>query len=450
MNHRITVAGREFSLLSMTWPVFIELLLQMLVGSIDQVMLSQYNETAVAAVGNANQIMTTLILAFNVISLAATIMLSQFLGAREPEKAEQIYTLAVALNLIISLVLTFLLLVGGDWLLRVMKVPSEAFAEAKSYLMITTLSLPCQAMMLTFSAFLRAHAKMFVIMCSTGLINIINILGNTAFIYGLGPIPRMGAAGAALSTSICRTFGMIFMILAFYRSIPDVHIRLRSFRHISKNLFKRFISIGLPSGGENLSYNLSQSVSLIFVNIMGTYAVTTRMYTMIFAQVCYMLINAVSQAASIIIGYCVGAKEYDTADKENRHVLKVFTPVTIGISILIAIFSPKLFGLFSSDPQVIALGQQVFWVEVALELGRSLNIVLVRNLQAVGDVAFPVIIGILSQWIIGVGLAYVLGISLNMGLVGIWLAYAIDEILRGIIFIFRWKKGGWKKLRMVD
>ena len=68
MSRKITIAGHEFSLLAMTWPVFIELLLQMLVGNIDQIMLSRYNATAVAAVGNANQIMTTLILTFNVIS----------------------------------------------------------------------------------------------------------------------------------------------------------------------------------------------------------------------------------------------------------------------------------------------------------------------------------------------------------------------------------------------
>ena len=79
MNNRITVAGRQFSLFQMAWPVFIELLLQMLVGSIDQIMLSQYNSTAVAAVGNANQIMTTLILSFNVICLA--FMLDEVLRA---------------------------------------------------------------------------------------------------------------------------------------------------------------------------------------------------------------------------------------------------------------------------------------------------------------------------------------------------------------------------------
>lgn len=433
----------------MTWPVFIELLLQMLVGNIDQIMLSRYNATAVAAVGNANQIMTTLILTFNVISLAATIMLSQYLGAREYDKVEQIYTLAVCLNLAVSLVITTGLLLGADGLFSLMQVPMEARPEAKSYLLITALSLPCQALMLTFSAFLRAHAKMLVIMLSTGIINLINIVGNTAFIYGLGPMPQLGAAGAAISTSICRTVGMLMMIFAFFHTVQNARVSLKVLRPFPTGLLKRFLGIGLPAGGEGLSYNLSQSTSLVFVNLMGTFAVTTRMYCVMFAQVCYMLISALSQAVAIVVGYCVGAKDFDQADRQNWKVLKTFTPITLIIAAVLAVFSQPLLSLFSSDPQVIALGQKVMIVEVILELGRCFNIVMVRNLQAVGDVHFPVLVGIASQWIVGVGVAWLLGIHFGLGLVGVWMAFALDENLRAVIFVIRWKRGGWRHIKTV-
>ena len=449
MSRKITIAGQEFSLLAMTWPVFIELLLQMLVGNIDQIMLSRYNATAVAAVGNANQIMTTLILTFNVISLAATIMLSQYLGAREYGKVEQIYTLAVCLNLAVSLMITGGLLLGADGLFSLMQVPMEARAEARSYLLITALSLPCQALMLTFSAFLRAHAKMLVIMLSTGIINLINIVGNTAFIYGLGPMPQLGAAGAAISTSICRTVGMLMMIFAFFHTVQNARVSLKALRPFPTELLKRFLGIGLPAGGEGLSYNLSQSTSLVFVNLMGTFAVTTRMYCVMFAQVCYMLISAVSQAVAIVVGYCVGARDFDQANRQNWKVLKTFTPITLIIAAVLAVFSRPLLGLFSSDPQVIALGQKVMIVEVILELGRCFNIVMVRNLQAVGDVRFPVLVGIASQWIVGVGVAWLLGIHFGLGLVGVWMAFALDENLRAVIFVIRWKQGGWRNIKTV-
>ncbi len=96
-----------------------------------------------------------------------------------------------------------------------------------------------------------------------------------------------------------------------------------------------------------------------------------------------------------------------------------------------------------------SLGQRVLWVDVLLEIGRCFNIVLVRDLQAVGDVSFPVVIGICSQWIIGVGVAYLLGISWGLGLVGVWIAFMLDENLRAVIFVVRWKKGRWRSLKTV-
>lgn len=439
----------QFSLFRMTWPVFIELLLQMLVGNIDQVMLSRYNDTAVAAVGNANQIMNTLILTFSVISLAATILLSQYLGAQQEQKVRQIYALAAGLNLALSLVIALGLFVGADGLFALMRVPAEAVAEARSYLLIAAVSLPCQALMLTFSAFLRAHARMLVIMCSTGVINLVNILGNTAFIYGLGPLPQMGAAGAALSTSLCRTAGMAMVLLAFLKTVPGATLDPRVLRPFPTDLLRRLLGIGLPAGGEGLSYNLSQSTSLVFVNIIGTYAVTTRMYLNMFAQVCYMLVNAVSQAAAILIGYCIGAKDYDRADRENWRVLRLFAPITVGIALVLALLARPLLGLFTTDARVIDLGCRVMWIEVVLEIGRTFNIVLVRDLQAVGDVKFPVGLGILSQWIVGVGVAWLLGIRLGWGLAGIWAAFALDENLRAILFVIRWKAGGWRNIKTV-
>ena len=152
---------------------------------------------------------------------------------------------------------------------------------------------------------------------------------------------------------------------------------------------------------------------------------------------------------AIVVGYCVGAKDFDQADRQNWKVLKTFTPITLIIAAVLAVFSQPLLSLFSSDPQVIALGQKVMIVEVILELGRCFNIVMVRNLQAVGDVRFPVLVGIASQWIVGVGVAWLLGIHFGLGLVGVWMAFALDENLRAVIFVIRWKRGGWRHIKTV-
>lgn len=437
------------SLMKLSWPIFIELILQLLVGNMDQVQLSHFNETAVAAVGNANTIITVVLLTFNVISLAAMILVSQYRGANDLASTNQIYTLSLLVNGLLSLFLAVVLLVFAEGLFSLMQVPQELMAEACTYLRITAAALPFQAIMLTFSAFLRAGAHMKVIMLITGFINVCNIAGNAVLINGIGPLPRLGAAGAALSSSIFRVVGMVLMGWMFFRYTQQARVGISLLRPFPKGLLRRLLQIGLPSGGESLSYNLSQTSCLVFVNMMGTYVVTTRMYAVMFANCIYMLISAASQAGQIVVGYLVGARDLDGANECNKRSLKLFCPITVGIAAVLWVIATPLYGIFSSDERVIALGAQIMAVEVFLEVGRSFNIVLVRNLQAVGDVKFPVLIGIFSQWVIAVGVGYLLGVVLNWGLVGLWVAFALDENFRAVIFLLRWKSGKWRQMKTV-
>lgn len=437
------------SLMKLSWPIFIELILQLLVGNMDQIQLSHFNETAVAAVGNANTIITVVLLTFNVISLAAMILVSQYRGANDLASTNQIYTLSLLVNGLLSLFLAVVLLVFAEGLFSLMQVPQELMAEACTYLRITAAALPFQAIMLTFSAFLRAGAHMKVIMLITGFINVCNIAGNAVLINGIGPLPRLGAAGAALSSSIFRVVGMVLMGWMFFRYTQQARVGISLLRPFPKGLLRRLLEIGLPSGGESLSYNLSQTSCLVFVNMMGTYVVTTRMYAVMFANCIYMLISAASQAGQIVVGYLVGARDLDGANECNKRSLKLFCPITVGIAAVLWVIATPLYGIFSSDERVIALGAQIMAVEVFLEVGRSFNIVLVRNLQAVGDVKFPVLIGIFSQWVIAVGVGYLLGVVLNWGLVGLWVAFALDENFRAVIFLLRWKSGKWRQMKTV-
>lgn len=437
------------SLMKLSWPIFIELILQLLVGNMDQIQLSHFNETAVAAVGNANTIITVVLLTFNVISLAAMILVSQYRGANDLARTNQIYTLSLLVNGLLSLFLAVVLLVFAEGLFSLMQVPQELMAEACTYLRITAAALPFQAIMLTFSAFLRAGAHMKVIMLITGFINVCNIAGNAVLINGIGPLPRLGAAGAALSSSIFRVVGMVLMGWMFFRYTQQARVGISLLRPFPKGLLRRLLEIGLPSGGESLSYNLSQTSCLVFVNMMGTYVVTTRMYAVMFANCIYMLISAASQAGQIVVGHLVGARDLDGANECNKRSLKLFCPITVGIAAVLWVIATPLYGIFSSDERVLALGAQIMAVEVFLEVGRSFNIVLVRNLQAVGDVKFPVLIGIFSQWVIAVGVGYLLGVVLNWGLVGLWVAFALDENFRAVIFLLRWKSGKWRQMKTV-
>lgn len=435
---------KQFNLVKMTWPIFVELMLQLLVGNMDQIMLSYYNDTAVASVGNANQVISMVIITFSTITLAATILISRFLGARREDLVKKVYSLGFYLNLVLGIIFATLVYFSASSVLSLMKIDSSILMEASSYLKIVGISMVFQALIMTFTAFLRANAHMKESMILTLVMNIVNVILNYTFIFGKFNIPEMGTSGAAVATLVSRVIGSIAIFIIFMKVVDNATISFKNIKPFPKGILSDILAIGVPSGGEALSYNLSQTVGLTFINTFGVYAATTRTYVYIFSNLCYLFALAVAQAGQVFISYLVGRGNIEKAEKQTYKILKLSIPVSVAVAILIHIFSTPLFKIFTTNPEILNLAKKVTLVGIFVELGRSCNIVLVRTLQAVGDVKYTVIIGVIFQWIIGVGLAYILGVYMNLGLVGIWMAYAVDEGIRAIIFLIRFKRGRWK------
>ena len=124
--------------------------------------------------------------------------------------------------------------------------------------------------------------------------------------------------------------------------------------------------------------------------------------------------------------------------------------ISLSITFIIYLNSDSIFRLFTNDLTIITLGKQIIFIEFFLEFGRAINIVMTRCLVATGDVTFPVTVILIGCWGIAVGGGYLLGVHLGYGLVGIWMAMAVDECLRAIIFMIRFKSGVWKSKALVE
>lgn len=125
---------QKLSVFKMTWPIFIEILLQMMVGNVDQFMLSHYSQHSVAAVGNANQIINIVILALSVISMAATILIAQHRGAGNREKVAEVCTVALLANMVFGVIISAALFIFDGFFLSLLDVPADIWAEALLFL----------------------------------------------------------------------------------------------------------------------------------------------------------------------------------------------------------------------------------------------------------------------------------------------------------------------------
>ena len=187
-----------------------------------------------------------------------------------------------------------------------------------------------------------------------------------------------------------------------------------------------------------------------FINLFGTTTITVKVYSSMLAMVTYILTSAIAQATQVIIGHMLGARQVEETDKRVWKTLRISMLFSYAASLILLLFSDFFFSLFTSSPEVLKMGKTILFIDLFLEQGRAVNICFVRCLQTAGDIKFPVTLGIFSTWIIAVGLAYVFGVVMDMGLAGIWLAMMTDELFRGVVFILRWRKGGWKKINLVD
>lgn len=424
-------------LFKLTWPIFIELVLQMLVGNVDQMMMSQYSENAVASIGNVNTIMNFVTITFSIVTMAITIMVTQYLGSKNKEKVSEIYTVGIFINLIFSVLISAGLFFGSEALFHALKMPVELHADAKIYLNIVGGLVFLQALFMSFSAIFRSNGLMKQGMHISVVVNVLNIIGNASL------LPSLGIMGIAISSVFSRFIGVILVYRLFVRRIEgELHVKY--LRPFPKETSKQLLRIGLPAGGESVMYNLSQMVILTCVNLLGTAVITARVYANMIAWLSYLYSSAVGQANQIIIGHLVGAQQEDEAYERSLKTLRPAMLVTLAISTLVFLLSDQIFGLFTKNPEILSLLKTITFIEIFLELGRAVNIVLVRGMQASGDTHYPVYISILSMWGVATLLSYMFGIVLGWGLIGVWLAMALDECLRAIIFYIRWKRGGWR------
>ncbi|WP_210364620.1 MATE family efflux transporter [Bacillus sp. REN3] len=434
----------NLSLFAITWPLFIEILLYMLMGNADTLMLSQYSDNSVAAVGVSNQILSMIIVMFGFISTGTAILVAQNLGARKNDHAVQVSAVSIGANLVFGLILSGAVLIFSESLLKMMDLPPELWVEANVYLRIVGGFSFIQSLIMTVSSIVRSYGFTRDIMYVTLGMNLLNVIGNYFFIFGPFGTPVLGVEGVAISTAASRITGLIASFYVMNKRLPE-KMPIRMVFHFPKKHLKDLLNIGIPSAGEHLSYNGSQIVITYFIAALGTQALTAKVYTQNLMMFIFLFSIAISQGTQILIGHMVGAKEFEKAYHRCMKSLKLAIIISIAAAGIVSMFAKDLMGIFTDNGNIIELGSTLILLTIILEPGRSFNLVIISSLRAAGDVKFPVYMGILSMWGVSVTLSYFLGIWLGLGLVGVWIAFIADEWLRGLLMLWRWKSKIWVK-----
>ncbi len=430
-------------ILALALPIILETYFRMLVSSADIIMLSSFSQESVAGVGLVSQYIFFIQILFNVICIGTSIVLSQYLGGKRLEESRQVIQASGVMVLVIGIFISFTVIFGAKPLLDLYRIAPDVRNFAWQYLVVFggggSVFMAFNMMQGTI---LRSYGYTRDAMYISFTANILNVIGNSISLYGFFGLPVFGVVGVALSSAFSQ-FAACLLLAWRIRAHSDIQFQLRGWQNVPRNIYKKILSIGVPSAGENLAYNISQIVIMMMVATLGTFAMSAQVYVQTIVRFVFATSMSIGNAVQIKTGYYVGAKRSEEAYTKLYRYQIVGTLISIMLVLLLNLVKGPVIRIFTTIPEIASLTYSLLLISIYVETGRSLNLITIPALKGAGDVRFPVLCGIISMWGISVPGSYFLGLKLGLGLTGIWIAIGTDEMFRGIVMLFRWKSKRW-------
>ncbi len=439
--------------ISITWPAFVELIMSTLFGMVDMIMVGQLSSASITAVGLTNQPFMLLLAIFSAINVGTTTLVAWNIGAGNKEKANLITRQIVVINAVLGIILSAIGVILSHQIVVFMGAQADTIKDATIYFQIISSGLVFQAITMGVTAALRGAGGTKIPMFYNVGSNLLNVFGNYALIYGRFGMPKMGVAGAALSTTISRLVACTIGVGVVYLSSHSIiSIERKGRFRLDIGIMREVFSIGLPSALEQF---VLQSGLMLFartVSSLGTVGFAAHQIGLNICGLTFSPSMAFGVAATTLVGQSLGAKDAEKAKKyaDMIHHMAVFVACIMGGVFIL--FSYQLASLYTKDSAVAASTAIILKIVALSQPGQSTQLSVAGALRGAGDTMYPLYASIFGIWIFRVFVAYVFVSIFNWGLIGAWVALVLDQYTRAAIVYFRYRSGKWKysKAREVE
>lgn len=440
--------GMKLSLISLSIPILFETTLRNLMNTVNTYILSYHTETAAAAVATASQLQRLLMIFYTVISSGVTVIVAQNLGAGNRKRAGEAAAISVAFCFLISLAIGIVGSIFSREIMIWMNLEGELLDEATKYFSIVSAFNFTQTMITVFAAITRSYGKTRINFVVALLMNALNAGLNCLVVFRPFELPFYGIEGVAQTRIIAEAIALTVNIILVFRA--KIEFAWKSVLKPKLELIGEIVRYGVPSGIGSVSYSISQTLSTRIMASTGALALTTKSYVTSIVFFSYLISVSMGQASSVLVGQLVGKGDADKAFRMGKQNVKIAVFCNIVFSTILWLFAEPLLGTFNiSNPEIIELGKTVMFIDIFVEIGRAMNNVEENSLRASGDVIFQAIVAISSCWLMSVGFCQILGVWCGLGLMGCWIAFAMDECSRGLTYMIRWNSKKWMDKRII-
>jgi putative MATE family efflux protein len=434
----MTKEQKKMSLWMLAWPIFIEMLLQFLLGTADTLMVSRISDDAVAVIGISTQLFNAINILFMAVASGAGVLVAQKLGAKKEEEARTVGLLGAKICIAVGLALSLFLSLGAAPIARLLQLPEELVPLGTTYMSIVGSGIVFMAAMAVFSSVIRntgnTRSPMYI---AIGM-NVIHVLMNYVVIYGAFGFPALGLEGVAYSTTISRFLGATALFV-IYRHTFSRKLQWSDFKLFDKPLFRETMKLSWPLAVNMSSWCFTQLIIYALIAMIGASELSARTYMNTLESFCFMIGFSVALAGQIRISHLYGAGEYSAANRCAFQVLWIGLAIVQANAVLLYMYGREAIGIFTSDLSIISLCVSLLALNLLLQPSKMLNMAIGGALTGIGDTRFIMITGTVSLWFVAAGLSYYLGIVQGWGLIGVYIAMISDELLRGVLVLIRWR-----------
>jgi putative MATE family efflux protein len=437
------------SVIRLAWPVVVQQVSFSMVQLVDTALVGHLGEDALAGVRLAGQIFWFSQAGMIAVGVGSTAIIARNVGAGNAHLASRTLQNAILMALIwgvfVGLVMWFL----GSWGLGALGAEEGARHEGTTYLKAAAVGMPFWSMVFAGNASQQGAGDTRTPMITGVIINVANIIIAYTLINGAGPAPRLDVLGSGAGFSGAAIIGcaLVLTVLAFREGALHWHPTRMFALHPGDA--QRVLNVGIPAGVEQAQFNVAFMIYTRIIASLGTTALAAHGVTLAIQSLTFNVGFGLSVATSALVGQSLGARRPDLAEKgawvTTRYSLAFMT--TMGI--LMMVFGRQITDVFvggENAEEVVDIGRQLLFIFAFALPGIAVSLCLGGALRGAGDTRVVLYIMAGSTWIVRLVPAYVLAITLGLGVPGAWLAAILDINFRSLLMYLRFRQGKWKEI----
>jgi putative MATE family efflux protein len=439
------------ALVRLSVPIILANILQVGYQLTDTFWVGRLSVQAVAAVSLSFPISLLCVSLGGGLPVAGTVLIAQFRGRGDQHAVNHVAAQTLLLCFAVSLAFAIGGFILSEPIMRFMGAATDVLHSAVVFLQVTFLGFIFVFGFFAYQALMRGLGTVYPPMYIVLLTVLLNFILDPFFIFGFGPVPAMGVSGAAMATLCTQAIAMAVGLYLLVSGSSAIHLRWRDFRPDFK-LIWNLLRIGAPSSIEQGTQALGLTLMMMLVASFGTdpvaaYGVGTRVLSCVLIPA-----MGLSIATSTLVGQNIGAGRIDRAQRTNRiSCLISFATLTVMGAILF-FAGQTLSALLMPQAGEEAISHSATFIHViAFSFGFiGLQQVLTGTLRGAGDTVAPMVLAILSLFVVRFPLAWVLSNRTSLGADGIWWAVAISIIISAILTGLYFLRGDWKTRRLLE